>query len=97
MPSVPNLKNHSTRHFQTPIYGYTINLSEVEAEDRTSLPESVSFTGYRFHDKEKGQDINVGVLATDEQDIIEVLLDDTNVVQIDEKAYKAIVENGTKI
>lgn len=60
-------------------------------------PQHVQFTPHEFFDEEKGDHYKVGYLATDEQDAIEVLADDTNVTEISESEYRDETQNAKRV
>lgn len=64
--------------------------------NRDGVPQKVRFVPYSFYDEEKGETIRVGYLATEEQDAHEVLSDDANVEEIDEKEYRDALDKGTR-
>lgn len=85
------------RYFKSAISGLTVPFPALDNEDRSELEKSVRFTPYLYKDEAKGEDYKLGLLATDEPDIIEVLEDDINVEEIDEKEYQELVEAGKKV
>lgn len=64
--------------------------------ERDEIPQRVRFTPYSFFIEEKGETVQVGYLATDESDAIEVLADDPNVEEIDENEYREALKTGTR-
>lgn len=83
-----------TKFFKSTVAGLSVQIGEEP--DRDEQPTTVRFVPYEFFDEEKGDHYVVGYLATDEQDAIEILADDVNVEEIDEKEFKDATENGKR-
>lgn len=111
MPKVPTLNNNDanaptddddkkqeftkdTKFFKSRIAGLAIQIGDEP--DRDEQPSVVRFTPYEFRDEKRGENYTVGYLATEEQDALEVLADDPNVTEVDEKEYRDVLENGKR-
>ena len=74
------------KYYRSNIAGLSISLSE--AEDRSIVGvDEISFTPVTVHDEEKGEDVHLGYLATDELEAQEILEDDASVVEISKSEY----------
>lgn len=83
-----------SRYFKTPISGLTIPFGEAKPGE---MEKSARFTPYQLFDQAKGDHYKVGLLATDEPDILEVLEKDGNVQEIDQEEYEGLIESGKKV
>lgn len=83
-----------TKFFKSSIAGLAIQIGDEPS--REEQPSVVRFTPYEFRDEKRGENYTVGYLATEEQDALEVLADDPNVTEIDEKEFRDVLENGKR-
>lgn len=74
------------KYYRSTIAGLSVSLSE--AEDRSIVGvDEISFTPVTTHDEEKGEDVRLGYLATDEPEAQEILEDDASVTEISKADY----------
>lgn len=84
------------RFFKSTIPGLAISLSESEDRSEVGVDE-VRFQPYQLWNEKKGEHYKIGLLATSEPEAIEVLDEDTNVVEIDEDEFNKLAEEGKQI
>lgn len=80
--------------YKSRLAGLSVQIGDTP--ERDEQPTTVRFQPFEFHDEAKGEDYNIGFLATDEQDAIEILADDVNVEEIDEDEYRKQTAGGKK-
>ena len=105
MPKVPNLnKQEKTepefgadfKFYKSEIAGLGVRIAEPEDRSEVGI-EKVRFVPYEFRDEKKGENYRIGLLATEEPEAIEVLVDDPNVVEIEQAEYEKLVETGKRV
>ena len=74
------------KYYRSTIAGLSISLSESDDRSIVGVDE-ISFTPVTIHDEEKGEDVRLGFLATDEPEAQEILEDDASVVEISKADY----------
>lgn len=88
--------NSDTRFYKSSIPGLAVALPPLDEEDRSELHQEVKFTPYNFFDEKKGDHFQLGLLATDEFEVLEVLADDPNVEEISEEEYQQLLSEVRK-
>lgn len=85
-----------TVFYKSNIPGLDVQLAEPE--DRSDVGvENVRFQPYEFKNKENGEKYKLGLLATDDQDAIDILSEDPEVTEIDENEYRDLATEGEKV
>ena len=84
-----------TCFYKSSIAGLSIPVGDPE--DNGGVQLHVSFQPYEVFDEKIGERYRVGYLATDEQDVQEVLADDINVEEISEEEYLEATEKHKKV
>ncbi len=88
--------SEGARFFKSAIAGLAVALSESDDRGEVGV-EEVRFEPYEIWNEKRGEHYRIGLLATDDDNAIQVLEDDPNVEEIDEDAYNQTVEEGKKI
>lgn len=84
------------RYYRSSIPGLAVSLSESDDRSEVGVDE-VRFKPFQLWDEKKGEHYKVGLLATDEPEVIEVLEEDSNVVEIEQDEYEKLIEAGKEI
>lgn len=88
--------NGDTRYFKTSIPGLSLSLSESDDRSEVGVDE-VRFEPYQLWNEKKGEHYKIGLLATDEPEVTELLEEDSNVVEIEKDEYDELVKAGKSV
>lgn len=83
-----------THFYKSVVAGLAVALPALDPEDRSELHQEVKFTPYTFFDEKKGERYQLGLLATEEPDVLDVLTDDPNVEEISEEEYQQLLSEA---
>lgn len=83
--------------FRSTIAGLSVPLLANDPDDRGELLQEVAFTPVELFNEDIGEHYRIGLLATDEQDVIEVLLEDPNVTEITLDEYNDLVTKSKPV
>jgi hypothetical protein len=88
----------SFNYYKSKIDGLAVQVGAPEHAGTTpELHQEVKFTSYLQFDERHGDHYRIGLLETDDPDVVEALADDPNVEQITKKQYKELIDASNKL